>query len=90
MPRFYFDVHDTGSSIDEDGLELDDRRSVRDHAITALPAIAADEIPRDGDRRHFVILVRDEVGQPIYSATLTYTGLWLDREAVADPQITNA
>ena len=37
------------------------------------------EIPKDGDRRTFTVLVTYEDGHPVYSATLNYTGLWLLR-----------
>ena len=79
MPRFFFDIHDGGTSFDEDGVELLDETAVRRQAMQTLPRIAADEIPMNGDRRHFTVLVSDEGGKPVYSATLTYTGLWLHR-----------
>ena len=79
MPRYFFDIHDTGSARDDEGIELPSIEAVRGMAMQALPRIAADEIPADGDQRHFTMLVTDEDGHPVYSATLTYTGLWLLR-----------
>ena len=79
MPRFFFDIRDGFVTHDEDGTELPNVEAVRKAAMDLLPQVAADEIPADGDRRHFTVLVTDEGGHPVYSATLTYTGLWLLR-----------
>ena len=79
MPRYFFDVHDGYVTHDEEGTELPTVEAVRKTAMNILPKIAADEIPMDGDRRHFVVLVTDDEGHPVYSATLTYTGMWLLR-----------
>lgn len=79
MPRYFFDIHDGWSQRDDTGTEFDDLDAVRLEAIRTLPDIARDEIPKDGDRRTFTVLVTDENGCPIYSATLNFTGLWLKR-----------
>lgn len=79
MPRYYFDIHDGVSQRDDTGTECDDLDAVRMEAIRTLPDVARDEIPKDGDRRTFTVLVTDENGHPVYSATLNFTGLWLTR-----------
>lgn len=79
MPRYYFDIHDSGSQRDDEGTECADLDAVRMQAVRTLPDIAREEIPKDGDRRTFTVLVTDEEGHPVYSATLNYTGLWLLR-----------
>lgn len=79
MPRYFFDIHDSGSTRDEDGTECASLDAVRLQAMRTLPDIAREEIPKDGDRRTFTVLVTDEDSKPIYSATLNYTGLWLLR-----------
>lgn len=79
LTRYFFDVHDGGPQLDDTGTELPDLDAVRLQAIHTLPDIARDEIPKDGDRRTFTVLVTDENGHPIYSATLNFTGLWLRR-----------
>ena len=77
MARYFFDVYDDNEpQIDEMGVELDSREAVRKEAQRILPDIARFEVPEDGDRRSFVVVVRDEAHHNIYSATLTYTGLW--------------
>jgi hypothetical protein len=36
-----------------------------------LPALAKDEIPKDGERQAFTMLVRNETKVTVYAATLT-------------------
>ena len=77
MPRYFFHLHDGGSYVDEVGHELDNQESVRMEAMRALPDIARDAIPKDGDKQGYMILVTDADGDAVYSATLNYTGVWL-------------
>ncbi len=78
MPRYFFDIHDgTKFARDALGAECDGREDVRFQAMHALPSIARDEIPRDGDRQAFSVLVRNENDVTVYTATLTFAGLWI-------------
>lgn len=78
MARYYFHVHQNGQLYkDSEGTEFASVDMVRTEAMEALPDIAKDEVPRDGDRQAFAVLVTDENGKPVYSATLTFAGLWL-------------
>ncbi len=77
MARFFFSIHNGGIMRDGEGAELPDVEAACAEAIRALPEIAADEIPRNGDQQHFAIVVRDEDGRAVYTATLTYLGLRL-------------
>ena len=79
MPRYFFDVHDSFSTFDDTGTELSGLAEVRGQALRALPAIAAEEIPMGEDRRLFTVLVRDEHGKPLYSANLSFVGVWLNQ-----------
>ena len=81
VPRFFFDIHDDNNGLqrDNEGTELEDIKMVHRHAQSILPDIARDEIPGDGDRRMYTVLVTDQDGNPVYSATLAYTGMWLMR-----------
>ncbi|MEA1835273.1 hypothetical protein U8607_24685 [Methylobacterium durans] len=80
MPRYFFDVHiDREVQRDDIGTELPALEDVRKAAQELLPDIARDEIPEDGDQRAIVVLVTDENGRPVYSASLNYSGLWLSR-----------
>ena len=78
MARYYFDLHD-GRVLrrDTEGSECADDEAVRQEARHALPEIAKGEIPKDGDKQAFTVLVRDENNVTVYTATLTYAGLWL-------------
>jgi hypothetical protein len=70
MPRFYFDITDTGRiEVDEKGLECADLAAARKEALATLGEIARDELP-DGDRRDFVITIRDHRKSPMLTAEL--------------------
>ncbi|WP_370875539.1 DUF6894 family protein [Methylobacterium amylolyticum] len=45
MPRYFFDIHDSGSTRDDVGTECADLDAVRQQAMRALPDIAREEIP---------------------------------------------
>ena len=62
---------------DENGVELPDLAAVRQIAMKALPAIAADEIPAGGNLHHYAVVVTDEDRRPVCMATLGYAGTWL-------------
>ncbi|MCO6052340.1 hypothetical protein NGM99_21355 [Mesorhizobium sp. RP14(2022)] len=80
MQRYYFDIHsDRHSQLDETGTEFSSMAEVRKEAMRVLPALAAEEVPKDGDKQGFTVLVTDSAGRPVYSATLSYIGLNLLR-----------
>jgi hypothetical protein len=55
MPRYFFDVTDTGdTSRDGQGVEFPSLKEARAEALRTLGEIVKDELP-DGDHRHFVI-----------------------------------
>jgi hypothetical protein len=76
MPRYFIDSFDGDTCfIDSEGMDFADDAAARYHALDALPDMARDEVP-DGDRRRFVVSVRDQAGEVIYSASLTLEGGW--------------
>ncbi|AWN39948.1 DUF6894 family protein [Methylobacterium durans] len=77
MPRYFFGIHNGGPEFDDTGTELAGPDEAHAKATSLLPDIAREEIPRDGDQRTFTVMVKDESGHPIYSATLTFAGLRL-------------
>lgn len=79
MPRYFFDINDGTVVLDQDGTDCADLEEACLQAKRLLPDLARDEVPRDGDRRTFSVLVSDEERCAVYSATLTFTGLWLLR-----------
>lgn len=78
MPRYFFHIFENGETRrDDSGVEIDDDSRLRHEAMRVLPEIARDAVPQDGDRQAFTVLVADEAGLPVYTATLTFDGLWL-------------
>ena len=82
--RYYFDI-DNGehSSVDDTGVECDDREKVRDEAIRVLPAIARDVLP-DSDMHRILVKVRDETGTVVYYASLVLSASWIAEPRPAD------
>jgi hypothetical protein len=71
MPRYFFDVIDTGDSTrDEEGVEFADLEEARQEALRTLGEIAKDELP-DGDRREFTIHIREDNGPPVLTPSLS-------------------
>ena len=82
MPRYFFDTDDDHTlNIDSEGIDLNDDEAARLHAQDALPDMAREQMP-DGNRRSFVVGVRDETGDVIYRATLKLTGEWVERSGI--------
>ena len=85
MPRYFFDVHNgsrhDGFERDEEGTDCSDFEAARVQAMATLPEIGRREIPRDGDQQAFTVLVRNETGSIVCTATLTLAGLRLNGEA---------
>lgn len=78
MARYFFDVIDGRTVTDAVGVDLPDLAAVRREAMRVLPEIARDEIRRnDRDVQTLAVTVRDETGQPVYTANLSYVGIWL-------------
>ena len=71
MPLFYFDVCDGEDVIrDEDGTECPSFEAARRAALGVLPAMARDAA-RHRDQQDLVILLRDNGGRHVFTATLT-------------------
>ncbi|ABY28500.1 DUF6894 family protein [Methylorubrum extorquens] len=80
MARYFFDVHDGAlHQFDDDGTECATLDEARAQAMQLLPDIAREQALNGGDRHAYTVLVTDEDHHPVYSATLTLTGLWLIR-----------
>ncbi|BAQ48298.1 MULTISPECIES: hypothetical protein [Methylobacterium] len=79
MPRFYFDIHDGVWSRDDVGVECRNIEEACRHAKRTLPAMALDSIPRDGDRHTITVMVTNDDRRTVYAATLTFSGLLVDR-----------
>ncbi|MCJ2113237.1 hypothetical protein MKK64_18820 [Methylobacterium sp. E-025] len=80
MPRFFFDILDANANErDEVGVACVDLEAAVVEAKRALPSIAIDELRRDGDYKNYMVMVRDEEGQAVYSAALSFVGTRLIR-----------
>ena len=76
MPRFFFDTSDGLIMKDEEGTEFANAHLARDAAIMSLPDIAREEMIKH-DSRAVVMLMRDESGRALFTASLTLTAKWL-------------
>lgn len=88
MQRYFFDFHD-GNVLrrDPEGIECNGPEVVRHEAMLALPQIAKDAIPQASrDTQVFTVSVRDESNATVYTATMTYTGLWLGNVPIPEPE----
>jgi hypothetical protein len=74
MPRFFFDIHNGTWSHDEDGVECMNVAEACLQAKRALPEMALDQVLCDGDHQTITVFVTDEERQPVYTATLAFTG----------------
>ena len=75
MPRYFFDIHDGTFQLDEHGVECADFDAVRREAKRALPEIARELLPQDGDHHTLTCCVRDEHNETVYTGTLMFNGL---------------
>lgn len=86
MARYFFDIHDGRTFFrDTEGHECADAHEIRHEAMLALPEIARQEIPKlAADTQAFTVAVRNEQGQTVYTATLTFAGIWMDKPIPTD------
>ena len=87
MARYFFDIHDGRSFIrDSEGTDCATPDALKDEAMNVLPMVARDVIPTDGDKQAFTVLVRDENNVTVYTATLTFAGLWMGNVPIPEPE----
>ena len=77
VPRCVFDILEGGPRRDDTGTECAGMDDVRGAAVKVLPDIAREAILGDGDRRFLTVVARDEAGEAVYAATLSFAGIWL-------------
>jgi hypothetical protein len=63
VAQFYFDVHDDGLIIDDEGLELPDLEAVQHEATRALAGLAWDKAAGGDPIQQMGIAVRDKHGR---------------------------
>ncbi|MER2269749.1 DUF6894 family protein [Methylobacterium oxalidis] len=81
MARYFFDLHDGGWHRDEHGSECASEAEMRQAAKQLLPSLIRDQVPGDEEERVYTVIVADESHHPVYSATVSFMGLMLNRKA---------
>ena len=76
MPRFFFDFSDGPMTIDDEGTEFANAHAARDAAVRTLPEIAIDKTDLQQNRM-VSVLMRDDVGRYLFTASLNLSGRWL-------------
>lgn len=74
VPYYFFDIHNGNYIRDDEGRECADFEAARILALQTLPEIARWEVSSGSERQTFSVLVRDHVGRPVYTSTLTLEG----------------
>jgi hypothetical protein len=78
MARYFFSFQLDGDLLpDDEGVEPETVDLVRVEAMRVLQGIAKDVLPTNGDHQTFRVIVTNSIGTPVFSASLTYAGLWL-------------
>lgn len=76
MARYFFDVSNGETVMDDDGIEFTDVRCASRAALQALPDMAKDLQP-SSEPEVVIVTMRDEHGAALYRATLTIRDEWL-------------
>jgi PleD family two-component response regulator len=78
MPRYFSDLDDGKTKyVDKIGTELSDVKMASREAIEFLASVFKDALPDTSDSI-FVVSVRNEAGQTIFTTTLMLQSDWLD------------
>ncbi|KQP83074.1 hypothetical protein [Methylobacterium sp. Leaf117] len=80
MARYFFDFFDGTVMRDSVGHECAGSDEIRHEAMKALPEIAKGVIPQDGDKQAFTVSVRNAGNLTVYTATLTFAGVWMGED----------
>ena len=77
MSKYYFDLDD-GDDFhrDEEGVVVSSLKELYDETVGLLPEIAKRVLPL-GDTREFFVQVRNEAGEAILKATISFEARWL-------------
>lgn len=76
MPLFFFDFSDGAATVDDEGTEFPNAHAARDAAIQTLPQIVLDRTDLRQSRM-VSVLMRDEVGRYLFTASLNLSSRWL-------------
>lgn len=79
MPRYFFDVEDGERTIDEEGKELAGPKAAALEAMKTMLEVGRFEAVVNNERR-LNVLVRDELGSPIYRTEMLIGAVWFADE----------
>jgi len=75
MERFYFDLYNTESQMDEEGQLFPNRERAGAEALRILHDVARDEMP-EGEHRRITVKMRNDKSEQIFEASLTMAAAW--------------
>ena len=80
MARYFFDFYDGALTRDSHGIECCGPEEIAQEAIQALPDMVKRKVPKHGSNQAYTVLVRNESNFIVYTASLTFAGIWLGEE----------
>ena len=69
MPRYFFDLYDHQTIIDDHGIELSDIGAASAEAVRLLADIAKEFMPKGATEQEFAVHVRRESGAIVLKAS---------------------
>ena len=76
MPHFFFDITDGATLVDDEGSDFPNAHAACNAAVKTLPEIACHEVGPSRSRM-ITVLMRDEVGRHLFTASLNLSSRWL-------------
>ena len=80
MARYFFDFYVGEIHRDTVGTECEGYADIRTEAMKTLPALAMEWVHKDGNEQAYTVLVRNQRNLTVYTATLTFAGVWLGED----------
>lgn len=72
MPRYFFDLVDGQTFVDEAGTIVPDLPGARDEAARILAETVRDDFPGDSASRDLLVIVRSDAGDVVLEVSLRY------------------
>ena len=67
MPRFFFHVYDDAVALDEDGIDLPDRKAAEREAVRGARSLACEQVEQGALHLDHRIDVKGEGGEALFS-----------------------
>jgi hypothetical protein len=82
MTLYFFDFrHEGRITEDIEGTECETDQQARDEAVQALAEIAAEHLPRSGEKSDLAFIVRRADGRPVVDAVIVFEVQWRNRDS---------